>query len=77
MLMPLVAVLREAVIPEARMIFVSLGTGGAPTYRIETLDAGPGLSRMASGIDDRLHRLMNPAWANSTRAPKSSSKEAS
>ena len=25
-------------IPEARMIFVSLGTGGAPTYRIETLD---------------------------------------
>ena len=32
-------------IPEARMIFVSLGTGGAPTYyRIETLDAGPAMS---------------------------------
>src|SRR5476651_2574937 len=25
-------------IPEARMMFVSLGTGGAPSYRLETLD---------------------------------------
>jgi hypothetical protein len=29
---------------EACMIFVSLGTGGAPTYGIETLDAGPAMS---------------------------------
>ena len=29
---------KALLIPEARMIFVSLGTGGAPTYRIETLD---------------------------------------
>src|SRR5215467_3226459 len=30
--------MKALLIPEARMIFVSLGTGGAPTYRIETLD---------------------------------------
>ena len=35
---------KALLIPEARMIFVSLGTGGAPTYRIETLDAGPAMS---------------------------------
>ena len=34
----------DMLIREARMIFVSLGTGGAPTYRIETLDAGPAMS---------------------------------
>ena len=38
------ASMRALLIPEARMIFVSLGTGGAPTYRIETLDAGPAMS---------------------------------
>ena len=32
------ACMKALLIPEARMIFVSLGTGGAPTYRIETLD---------------------------------------
>jgi hypothetical protein len=32
--------MKALLIPEARMIFVSLGTDGAPTYRIETLDAG-------------------------------------
>jgi hypothetical protein len=31
------ACMKALLIPEARMIFVSLGTGGAPTYRIETL----------------------------------------
>ena len=36
--------MKVLLIPEARMIFVSLGTGGAPTYRIETLDAGPAMS---------------------------------
>jgi hypothetical protein len=36
--------MKALLIPEARMIFVSLGTGGAPTYRIETLDAGPAMS---------------------------------
>ena len=30
--------MKALLIPEARMIFVSLGTDGAPTYRIETLD---------------------------------------
>lgn len=34
----------DMLIPEARMIFISLGTGGAPTYRIETFDAGPAMS---------------------------------
>src|SRR5262245_31741562 len=32
------ACMKTLLIPEARMIFVSLGTGGAPTYRSETLD---------------------------------------
>jgi hypothetical protein len=36
--------MKALLIPEARMILVSLGTGGAPTYRIETLDAGPAMS---------------------------------
>ena len=36
--------MKVLLIPEARMIFVSLGTGGAPTYRIETLDAGTAVS---------------------------------
>jgi hypothetical protein len=36
--------MKALLIPEARMIFVSLGTGGASTYRIETLDAGPAMS---------------------------------
>jgi hypothetical protein len=36
--------MKALLISEARMIFVSLGTGGAPTYRIETLDAGPAMS---------------------------------
>jgi hypothetical protein len=36
--------MKALLIPEARVIFVSLGTGGAPTYRIETLDAGPAMS---------------------------------
>ena len=36
--------MKALLIPEARMIFVSLGTDGAPTYRIETLDAGPAMS---------------------------------
>jgi hypothetical protein len=30
--------MKALLIPEARMMFVSLGTDGAPTYRIETLD---------------------------------------
>ena len=30
--------MKALLIPEARMIFVSLGTDGAPTYRLETLD---------------------------------------
>ena len=30
--------MRALLIPEARLMFVSLGTDGAPTYRIETLD---------------------------------------
>jgi hypothetical protein len=32
------ACMKALLIPEARLIFVSLGTDGAPTYRIETLD---------------------------------------
>src|SRR5215471_5562317 len=32
------ACMKALLMPEARMIFVSLGTDGAPTYRIETLD---------------------------------------
>src|SRR5215467_4417337 len=30
--------MKALLIPEARMIFVSLGTDGAPSYRIETLE---------------------------------------
>jgi hypothetical protein len=30
--------MKALLIPEARMMFVSLGTDGAPTYRLETLD---------------------------------------
>ena len=30
--------MKALLIPEARLMFVSLGTDGAPTYRIETLD---------------------------------------
>jgi len=30
--------MRALLIPEARLMFVSLGTDGAPTYRLETLD---------------------------------------
>jgi hypothetical protein len=30
--------MKALLIPEARMIFVALGTDGAPSYRIETLD---------------------------------------
>ena len=37
------ACMKALFIPEARMIFVSLGTGGTSTYRIETLDAGPAM----------------------------------
>lgn len=33
------ACMKALLIPEARMIFVSIGGGGAPTYRLETLDA--------------------------------------
>jgi len=33
------ACMKALLIPEARLIFVSLGTDGAPTYRIETLDS--------------------------------------
>jgi hypothetical protein len=32
------ACMKGLLIPEARLMFVSLGTDGAPTYRIETLD---------------------------------------
>ena len=32
------ACMKALLIPEARMIFVSLGADGAPTYRLETLD---------------------------------------
>jgi hypothetical protein len=32
------ACMKALLIPEARMVFVSLGTDGAPTYRLETLD---------------------------------------
>jgi hypothetical protein len=38
------ACMKALFIPEARMIFVSLGTDGAPSYRIETLHAGPAMS---------------------------------
>lgn len=30
--------MKALLVPEARLMFVSLGTDGAPTYRIETLD---------------------------------------
>ena len=30
--------MKALLMPEARLMFVSLGTDGAPTYRIETLD---------------------------------------
>ena len=36
--------MKALLIPEARMIFVSFGTGGAPTYRIETLESGTAMS---------------------------------
>jgi hypothetical protein len=32
------ACMKALLIPEARMMFVSLGTDGAPTYRLESLD---------------------------------------
>ena len=32
------ACMKALLLPEARMIFVSVGTSGAPTYRLETLD---------------------------------------
>ena len=32
------ACMKALLIPEARLMFVSLGTDGAPTYRLETLD---------------------------------------
>src|SRR5207342_395015 len=32
------ACMRALFIPEARMIFASLGAGGTPSYRLETLD---------------------------------------
>jgi hypothetical protein len=32
------ACMKALLIPEARIMFVSLGTDGAPTYRLETLD---------------------------------------
>jgi len=38
------ACMKALLIAEARMMFVSLGADGAPTYRIETLDAGPAMS---------------------------------
>ena len=31
--------MKALLVPEARLIFVSLGTDGAPTYRIETVDS--------------------------------------
>ena len=40
--------MKALLIPEARMIFLSFGTDGAPTYRIETLDAGP---TIVTGLD--------------------------
>ena len=36
--------MKALLVPEARMIFVSLGTGGAPTYKIETLGACQAMS---------------------------------
>jgi hypothetical protein len=36
--------MKALLIPQARMIFASFGTGGAPTHGIETLDAGPARS---------------------------------
>src|ERR1041385_4875792 len=33
------ACMKALLIPDARLIFLSLGTDGAPTYRIETLDS--------------------------------------
>jgi hypothetical protein len=33
------ACMRALLIPEARMIFISLGAGGTPSYRLETVDA--------------------------------------
>jgi hypothetical protein len=36
--------MKALLIHEARMIFVSLGTGGAPTYKIETLGACQAMS---------------------------------
>src|SRR5271155_4009277 len=41
------ACMRALLIPEARMMFVSLGADGAPSYRLETLDdwVAPGKAR--------------------------------
>jgi hypothetical protein len=38
------ACMKALLIPGARMIFVSIATGGAPIDRIETSDAGPAMA---------------------------------
>src|SRR6266446_522547 len=62
--------MKALLIPEARMIFVSLGTDGAPTYRIETLDAGPVI---VTGLDYSNLRLRT--WVNGDLRQDSSTRE--
>jgi len=62
--------MKALLIPEARMIFVSLGTDGAPTYRIETLDAGPAI---VTGLDYSNLRLRT--WVNGDLRQDSSTRE--
>src|SRR6204780_5723980 len=49
------ACMKALLIPEARMMFVSLGTDGAPTYRLETLDdwITPGKARGLAMLEAR------------------------
>jgi hypothetical protein len=44
--------MKALLIPEARMMFVSLGTDGVPTYEIETLD------EWIAGVKARGHALV-------------------
>lgn len=42
------ACMKALLIPEARMMFVSLGADGAPSYRLETLTIGSPASKPAA-----------------------------
>ena len=61
--------MKALLIPEARMIFVSFGTGGAPTYRIETLESGTAMS----GEFRRRQKLCANIWPRTGRSSRSSS----